>query len=102
MSFLPDVLKAIQFVKVVRAISISPNSTYLPTLRWGITATGLISSWFVEDLVLPRTDAKAEHILQAVGSSSLEKGKAFVEKNAPDVSPTVYGSYAEVYADPRC
>lgn len=72
-----------------------------PTLRWGIVATGLISSWFVADLVLPRTDATATHVVQAVGSSSPEKGKKFVETHLPGLSPTVYGSYAEVYADPN-
>lgn len=71
-----------------------------PTLRWGIISTGLISSWFVADLVLPRADAAATHTIQAIGSSSLEKGKGFVEKHLPGTSPTVYGSYEEVYADP--
>jgi predicted dehydrogenase len=73
----------------------------LPTLRWGIIATGLISSWFVSDLVLSRTDAKAKHIVQAIGSSSLEKGKKFAEKYCPTASPKVYGSYEEVYRDPE-
>ena len=77
------------------------DSLSLATLRWGIIATGLISSWFVEDLVLERKDARAKHIVQAVGSSSFDKGKAFVEKHAPNASPTVYGSYDEVYADPN-
>ncbi|EQB58353.1 hypothetical protein CGLO_01412 [Colletotrichum gloeosporioides Cg-14] len=76
-------------------------SSETPTLRWGIIATGLISSWFVEDLVLERSDAKAKHIVQSVGSSSLEKGKAFVEKHLPGHSPTIYGSYTEVYNDPN-
>ncbi|TDZ37519.1 D-xylose 1-dehydrogenase [Colletotrichum trifolii] len=75
-------------------------SAELPTLRWGIIATGLISSWFVEDLVLERSDAKAKHIVQAVGSSSVEKGKAFVEKHLAGHNPTVYGSYTDVYSDP--
>ena len=39
-------------------------------------ATGLISSLFVQDLVLPRKDAEARHIIQAIGSSSLRKEKA--------------------------
>jgi predicted dehydrogenase len=73
----------------------------IPTLRWGIIATGMISSWFVQDLVLSRRDAKAKHIIQAIGSSSLEKGKDFVKKYIPNTSPTVYGSYEEVYADPN-
>lgn len=72
-----------------------------PTLRWGIIATGLISSWFVQDLVLERSNAEANHIVQAVGSSSLEKGKGFVKEHIPQTTPTVYGSYEEVYADPN-
>ena len=76
-------------------------STTQPTLRWGIIATGLISSWFVADLSLPRTNAQAKHIIQAVGSSSQEKGKAFVDKHLPGISPAIYGSYKEVYADPN-
>ncbi|KAI1409252.1 hypothetical protein F5Y13DRAFT_203664 [Hypoxylon sp. FL1857] len=58
-------------------------SDQLPTLRWGIIATGLISSWFVQDLIINRKDAKARHIIQAIGSSSLDKGKGFVEKYLP-------------------
>lgn len=72
-----------------------------PTLRWGIVATGLISSWFAADLVLQRPNAEATHIVQAIGSSSLEKGRKFVETHIPSTSPTVYGSYEEVYADPN-
>src|SRR6201996_7144002 len=73
----------------------------LPTLRWGIIATGLISSWFVEDLVLERNDAKARHVIQAIGSSSREKGEGFVKKYIPSVSPTVYDNYSDVYNDPN-
>lgn len=72
-----------------------------PTLRWGIIATGMISSWFVADLSIERSDARAHHIIQAIGSSSAEKGKLFVEQYLPGKSPTVYGSYEEVYADPN-
>ncbi|KFA56466.1 hypothetical protein S40293_01123 [Stachybotrys chartarum IBT 40293] len=72
-----------------------------PTLRWGIIATGLISSWFCSDLLQERQDAQANHIIQAVGSSSAEKGHAFVAKRLPGQKPTVYGSYAEVYDDPN-
>jgi hypothetical protein len=63
-------------------------------------ATGMISSWFVEDLVLDRPDAKAKHVIQCIGSSSLEKGKDFAAKHCPKASPTVYGTYDEVYSDP--
>lgn len=74
----------------------------IPTLRWGIIATGQISSWFVHDLTISRKDAKARHIVQAIGSSSLEKGEKFAREHIPtDVSPlpTIYGSYEEVYLD---
>jgi predicted dehydrogenase len=73
----------------------------LPTLRWGIVATGLISSWFVQDLLVERTDRKANHIIQSIGSSSKEKGTAFAEKHLPGQKPTIYGSYEEVYSDPK-
>ncbi|KAI0475524.1 NAD(P)-binding protein [Xylariaceae sp. FL0804] len=74
----------------------------LPTCRWGIITTGLISSWFVADLVMPRDDAKARHVIQAVGSSTLDKSRAFVDKYLGDApqKPAVYGSYDEVYRDP--
>lgn len=54
------------------------------------------------DLVMPRTDAKANHIIQAVGGSTLEKSRDFVAKYLKEVAtkPSVYGSYDEVYNDP--
>ncbi|EJT69368.1 hypothetical protein GGTG_12987 [Gaeumannomyces tritici R3-111a-1] len=74
----------------------------LPTLRWGIVATGLISSWFVQDLVMERKDPKAKHVIQAIGSSSVEKGTVFAEKHLAGSghAPSVYGSYDAVYQDP--
>lgn len=60
----------------------------------------MISSWFVSDLILQRPNAVAEHIIQAVGSSSVEKGNAFVVKHLSDLKPQVYGSYHDVYNDP--
>lgn len=73
----------------------------LPTLRWGIVGAGLISSWFVADLSLDRPNKKANHIVQAIGSSSQSKAADFASKHLPSTaSPTTYGSYAEVYADP--
>jgi predicted dehydrogenase len=61
----------------------------------------MISSWFVEDLLLHRPDAKVKHVLQAIGSSSVEKGRTFVEKYCPNTEPAVYGSYKEAYRDPN-
>ncbi|KAB8200197.1 hypothetical protein BDV34DRAFT_205346 [Aspergillus parasiticus] len=91
-------------------MNIRPNRSHLeatmvsgplPILRWGIIGTGMISSWFVSDLSLDRHDKKANHIIQAVGSSSTEKGRNFVEKHLPGKTPAVYGSYQELYEDPN-
>ncbi|RSL59609.1 hypothetical protein CEP51_013890 [Fusarium floridanum] len=73
----------------------------LQSLRWGIIATGQISSHFVQDLVLERPDAPIRHIVQAIGSSSIEKGQAFASKFLPGFSPNIYGSYDECYQDPE-
>ncbi|KAF9883654.1 hypothetical protein FE257_003088 [Aspergillus nanangensis] len=73
--------------------------TELPTVRWGILGTGMISSWFVEDLVIERPGAKINHIIQAIGSSSIEKGGNFVAKHCPHSSPTVHGSYEDLFND---
>ncbi|KAH7006948.1 dimeric dihydrodiol dehydrogenase [Ilyonectria destructans] len=73
----------------------------LPSIRWGIVATGMISEWFVKDLILSRPDAKVHHIVQAIGSSSAAKGKTFAEKHCPESNPAIYGSYQGVYDDPN-
>ncbi|KAE8338394.1 hypothetical protein BDV24DRAFT_176820 [Aspergillus arachidicola] len=73
----------------------------LPSIRWGIITTGLISSWFVEDLVIPQETPKVKHIVQAIGSSALEKGQKFAAKYCPQSTPTIYASYEEVYNDPN-
>ena len=39
--------------------------------------------------------------MRAIGSSSVSKGKDFVSKYCPESSPTIYGSYEEVYDDPH-
>lgn len=57
----------------------------------------MISSWFVQDLLLSRKDAKANHIVQAVGSSSPEKGSIFAQKLS--INPTIH-SYQDLYQDP--
>ncbi|KAL3456430.1 hypothetical protein BJX64DRAFT_41316 [Aspergillus heterothallicus] len=72
----------------------------LPTIRWGILTTGKIASWYVADLVLSRPDAKARHIVHAIGTSDINRGKAFAQKYCPDENPAIYGSYEEVYTDP--
>lgn len=69
-------------------------------------AIGMISEWFVTDVLQPQWPGKsAHHVIAAVGSSSLEKGQAFVKKHIhalrPAAQPNVYGSYREVYQDPE-
>ncbi|KAL2213941.1 dimeric dihydrodiol dehydrogenase [Sarocladium strictum] len=80
-------------------------SLSVPTLRWGIIGTGQVTSWFVRDLTRTRhpQDAKANHIIQAIGSSSQTKGETFVNDFIPALAqpPTVYGSYQQVYEDPN-
>ncbi|OJI95998.1 hypothetical protein ASPVEDRAFT_77770 [Aspergillus versicolor CBS 583.65] len=78
------------------------TDTRLPTLRWGIIGTGLISSWFTKDITTPRKSTSATHSIQAIGSSSLEKGNEFLTTHLPALfpKPTVYPDYKGVYADP--
>jgi predicted dehydrogenase len=78
-------------------------SDNLPVVRWGLIGTGQISSWFVRDLSLSRQDAKATHVIQAIGSSSRQKGLHFVQNFIPQVSPPpkVYSNYEEAYGDPQ-
>ncbi|KAF3931180.1 hypothetical protein ABW19_dt0203945 [Dactylella cylindrospora] len=80
----------------------------LPTVRWGIVATGMISSWFVEDLLMPTwPNKKANHIIQSIGSSSPAKGQKFYDTyivpglaHNSGVTPKIYGDYHSVYNDP--
>lgn len=76
--------------------------TSKPSLRWGIVGTGLVSSWFVQNLTAQRPDAEAIHIIRAIGSSSQSKGHEFVKKFIGPLStatPTI-GQYDSVYANP--
>ncbi|VUC35729.1 unnamed protein product [Clonostachys rosea] len=77
----------------------------LPHVRWGVLGTGWISTMFTTDLLAPRPDAPARHTIAALGSSSLEKGNAFVDKvwaKTPEQPrPQVYADYQGVYNDPN-
>ncbi|KAF9765655.1 hypothetical protein IL306_002046 [Fusarium sp. DS 682] len=81
------------------------SSGSLPHLRWGILGSGWVSSLFVRDLLKTRPDAKAQHNITAIGSSSIQKGTSFVDKlweKAPDKpKPQVYADYQGVYDDPN-
>jgi len=64
----------------------------------------MISEWFVTDILKPDWPGKsANHVVQAIGSSSMEKCEKFAEKwvepTNPSVKPTLYGSYQGVYDD---
>lgn len=62
-------------------------------LRWGLIGTGWIADRFASDLKrLP------DHVIAAVGSRSLEKGRSFAETHH---IPEAYGSYEALVADPQ-
>lgn len=83
------------------------------TLRWGIIATGSISSQFTHDLVLPPDDRMIQehagqpvdvrHIVTAVGSRSLASAQKFIDSvlpNDPELRSACkpHDSYASVFA----
>lgn len=61
----------------------------------------MISSWFVEDLVLDRPDAPVRHIVQSVGGRDMQKCEEFAKKYCPNSTPKLYDSYEQVYNDPN-
>jgi predicted dehydrogenase len=68
------------------------RSSDTPEFRWGILGTGGIAQAFTRDLSYFNN-----HIVQAVGSRSLEKATDFALE-FPGCTP--YGSYEELVADP--
>ena len=77
---------------------IEPASSQSLRLRLTLTATGWTASNFVSDLQIEHPDAKAKHIIQAVGSSSIAESQDFVRKNHLSAA-SVYATYKEVYED---
>ena len=63
----------------------------------------MISSWFIEDILRSDWPEKsANHIVRAIGSSSLEKCQKFADEfvtSKQEVRPSLYGSYQQVYDD---
>lgn len=59
------------------------NTRMKSTLNWGILGAGNISSQFVYDLCLNnvKENEGVRHIIRSIGSSSLAKGKTFVDSN---------------------
>jgi predicted dehydrogenase len=68
------------------------NDFSQPEFRWGIIGTGGIAKAFARDLSYFNN-----HIVQAVGSRTLEKASDFALEFP---GCTAYGSYAELVADP--
>jgi predicted dehydrogenase len=54
----------------------------------------------VRDLLVDRPDARARHVIQAIGSSSAAKGEEFARRNGVPSQASIYGSYEGVYSDP--
>ncbi|KAB8266846.1 NAD(P)-binding protein [Aspergillus minisclerotigenes] len=75
----------------------------IPTLRWGILGLHWVDfHHFVTDLIAPRTDPQAIHIVTTLGSSSEENGVFFVRKIWKDsqaTRPQIYDQYQSVYND---
>ncbi|KAJ3531778.1 hypothetical protein NM688_g7524 [Phlebia brevispora] len=73
-------------------------------LKWGVIATGYISSCFTKDLLADpkeRGTTDVAHKIIAVGSRSVESAQKFIEEHAGKNSEIkAYGTYTEVYADP--
>lgn len=74
-------------------------------LNWGIIGAGEISKRFVNDLLFlskhPQGSHKINHIIKAIGCSSISKGQAFVESNInkDDPKPLVL-SYDDLFDNP--
>ncbi|EME82769.1 uncharacterized protein MYCFIDRAFT_188053 [Pseudocercospora fijiensis CIRAD86] len=81
------------------------SQTELPKVKWGVIGSGMISSWFVSDILKPDWPEKsAHHEVVAIGASSLDKSRQFIDKHvvpaSPVTQPAAYGSYQEVYDHP--
>lgn len=77
-------------------------------VNWGILGAGNIAGQFTRDLVRNNTDSnrKFVHVVVAIGSLSVEKGRQFAKENGivgegnGGVDPKIE-SYDELYADPN-
>ncbi|KAJ3283576.1 hypothetical protein HK104_010322 [Borealophlyctis nickersoniae] len=76
-------------------------------MRWGILGCGRISNKFARSIILDpqSTDPNVpKHLITAVGSSSVQKGKEFIESIYKDAGTeyagAVYDTYEALVADP--
>lgn len=92
------------------------SSSSVFTLRWGIIATGSISSQFTQDLILdpkdrmipeldgaPKKggDVDVKHVVTGIGSRSLASAQKFIDANLPEdlrAGCHPYASYDDVFA----
>ncbi|KAF5023960.1 hypothetical protein F66182_3998 [Fusarium sp. NRRL 66182] len=75
------------------------------TAKWGIMATGGIAETFTKDILTDpatRDVSDVKHEIVAVASStSADRARDFINKIDGPSSAAVYGSYAELVADPN-
>jgi predicted dehydrogenase len=55
----------------------------------------------VADLIINRPNKAANHIIQAIGGSSIQKAQGFSEKYLSGNNVSIHGSYKELYDDPN-
>ncbi|KAK4065670.1 hypothetical protein Trihar35433_7790 [Trichoderma harzianum] len=71
-------------------------------IRWGIIGTGHISTLFVKDLVVAQSHSSTpvRHIIEAVATSSLNKGLKFLETTETTLqNPKIYTKQEDLFAD---
>ena len=75
----------------------------VPTIRWGILATGGIAKTFSKDLLVDPTTRGVNNIkhtiVAASSSSSKERAEQFLKEVGAPSSARAYGSYAELVKD---
>ncbi|KAJ3045602.1 hypothetical protein HK097_001180 [Rhizophlyctis rosea] len=78
------------------------------TIRWGILGAGWISNKFARSIIVdPQSEDPntPRHVITAIGSSSIEKGKAFIDPIYKDAGAeytgAFYATYEELVADPN-
>ncbi|KAM6479604.1 NAD(P)-binding protein [Trichoderma sp. SZMC 28011] len=73
------------------------------TLRWGILGAGRVAASFCGDLSPTvaqfRGLSKIRHVIQAIGSSSIEKAEIFARQSCPWASPHLYATYEALLRD---
>ena len=69
-------------------------------IRWGILGAGWISNKFARAIIVdPQSEDPntPRHVITAIGSSSIEKGKAFIEPIYKDAGAEYTGAFYATY-----